>query len=143
MASDLVVSALQIAHASANAALFVGLVYQGTLGLRIRKRRVAGVLQDFSVVKRHRALGPVLAALLPLAYLGGVVAAFLHKGRWVPFPEHFAGGSVLLLVVFSAVAASKKIGGAQSPWRPRHFALGLLALALFVVQIYLGLNVLL
>ena len=71
MAADGIVSVLQAAHVFSNGALFLALAYQGALGWRIRRRRVAGVLQDFGVVKRHRALGPVLATLLPIGYLAG------------------------------------------------------------------------
>jgi hypothetical protein len=143
MVSDRVVSALQLAHVFFNSALFCAVAYQGRLGWRIRRRRVAGVLQDFSVVKRHRALGPILATLLPFGYLAGLITAYLHKGLWVRYPGHLVGGTVLLAVVFSAFLVSKRIRGAQSPWRTPHFALGLLLLCAFLVQIYLGLNVLL
>jgi hypothetical protein len=141
MVSDGVISTLQLAHVSVNGALFFALVYQGRLGWRIRRRRVAGVLQDFNVVKRHRALGPILATLLPMGYLAGLITAFLHKGIWVRYPGHLAVGTVLLAVVCSIVLVSKKIRGPQSPWRQAHFALGLLLLCTFLVQIYLGLNI--
>ena len=141
MISDRVVSTLQTAHVLFSSALFLALAYQGLLGWRIRHKRVAGVLQDFSVVKRHRALGPILATLLPFGYLAGLITAYLHKGLWVRYPGHLVGGTVLLAVVFSAFLASKRIRGAQSPWRTSHFALGVLALCAFLVQIYLGLNI--
>ena len=141
MVSDGVISTLQLAHVSVNGALFFALVYQGRLGWRIRRRRVAGVLQDFNVVKRHRALGPILATLLPMGYLAGLITAYLHKGIWVRYPGHLAVGTVLLVVVCSIVLVSKRIRGPQSPWRQAHFALGLLLLCTFLVQIYLGLNI--
>jgi hypothetical protein len=143
MVSDSVVSTLQLAHVFINGALFLALVYQGRLGWRIRRRRVAGVLQDFSVVKRHRTLGPILATLLPMGYLAGLITVYLHKGIWVRYPGHLAVGTILLVVVCSTYLVSKRIRGAQSPWRTPHFALGLLLLCTFLVQIYLGLNVLL
>lgn len=141
MASDGVVSALQLGHVFFNSALFLAFVYQGRLGWRLRRRRVAGVLPDFNVVKRHRALGPVLAALLPVGFLAGLITVYLHKGLWIRFPGHFATGAALLVVASLAVLASKKIRGVQSPWRPAHLTLGLLLLGTFLVQIYLGLNI--
>jgi hypothetical protein len=141
MVSDGVVSTLQIAHVFFNSALFFAFSFQGLLGWRIRNKRVAGVLQDFSVVKRHRALGPILASLLPLGYLAGLLTAYLHKGLWVRYPGHLAGGTVLLAVACSVVLVSRRIRGAQSPWRTPHFALGLLLLCVFLVQIFLGLNI--
>ncbi len=141
MISDGTVSALQLAHVSFNGVLFLALVFQGVLGWRIRRRRVAGVLQDFSVVTRHRALGPVLAALLPIAYLAGLITVYLHKGLWVLHSIHLAVGTVLVAIACSMYLVSKKIRGPQSPWRTPHFALGLFLLCTFLVQIYLGLNI--
>lgn len=141
MVSDAVVSTLQVVHVVFNGALFFAFAFQGWLGWRIRKKRVAGALQDFGMVKRHRALGPVLATLLPLGYLAGVSTAYLHKGLWARYPGHLAAGTVLLMVAGAAVLISKRIRGAQSPWRTYHFELGLLLLCTFVIQIYLGLNI--
>jgi hypothetical protein len=141
MASDGVVSALQLAHVSFNGALFLAFVFQGFLGWRIRRSRAAGANQDFSVIKRHRALGPVLATLLPAGYLAGVTTTFLHKGLWVRFPGHLAVGTALLAIVCATVLASKKIHGIQSPWRTAHRVLGLLLLGTFLLQIFLGLNI--
>lgn len=141
MASDRVVSILQIAHVLFSSALFLAVAYQGRLGWRIRRRRVAGVLPELRVVKRHRALGPVLVTLLPFGYLAGLVTVYLHKGLWVRFPGHLAVGTVLLAVAGLAALVSTKIRGPQSPWRPAHFALGLLLICIFLVQIFLGLNI--
>ncbi len=143
MVSDGVVFALQAVHVFFSSALFIAAVYQGLLGWRIRGRRVAGVLQDFSIVKRHRRLGPILAALLPLTFLAGLSTAYLHRGLWLRFPGHFAAGTVLLAILYSTVLVSKRIRGAQSPWRTPHFELGVLLLLAFLIQIFLGLDVLL
>jgi uncharacterized iron-regulated membrane protein len=141
MLPDSVVSALQIGHVFFNAALFVALAFQGLVGWRIRKRRIAGALPDFSVVRRHRTLGPVLAALLPMGNLAGVSITYLSRGLWVRYPGHFAAGTVLVAVAGATFLASRRIRGAQSPWRVRHAALGLVLLCVFCVQIFLGLNV--
>lgn len=141
MASDSVVSALQLAHVVFNTTLFLGFVSQGVLGWRIRSRRVAGVPQDFSVVKRHRARGPILASLLPVGFLVGLSTAFLHHGIWVRYPAHLAAGTALLALVAAAMLVSRRIRGAQSRWRTPHGALGLLLLCAYLVQIYLGLNI--
>ena len=47
MLSDQLVSAFQLTHVLFNAALFFLMAYQGLLGWRIRRKRIAGVLQDF------------------------------------------------------------------------------------------------
>jgi hypothetical protein len=141
MASDGVVSALQLAHVSFNGALFFVFVFQGFLGWRIRRSRAAGTQQDFNAVRRHRALGPVLATLLPAGYLAGLTTTFLHKGVWVRFPGHLAAGTVLVAIVCAAVLAAKKIRGVQSPWRTPHGALGLSLLCAFLLQVFLGLDI--
>ena len=141
MLSNSAVAALQIGHVGFNSALFLALMFQGLLGWRIRRRRVAGGAQNFSVVKRHRALGPILATLLPLGYLAGLVTVYLHKGLWVRYPGHLTGGTVLLAAVCSVVLVSRRIRGPQSPWRTPHGALGLLLLGAFLVQVFLGLNI--
>lgn len=141
MITDGIVSTLQVTHAFFAGVLFLAFVFQGHLGWRLRKKRVAGVLQDFSLVKKHRARGPILATLVSVVYLAGLITVYLHKGLWVRHPGHLAGGTVLLVVVGSVYLASKRIRGTQSPWRTPHFALGLLLLCAFAVQIYLGLNV--
>jgi len=141
MVSDGVVSILQGAHVFFNSALFFALAYQGLLGWRIRKKRTAGVLQDFSMVQKHRTLGPILAVLLPVGYLAGLITVYLHKGLWVRYPGHLAGGTVVLAILCAVVLVSKRIRGAQSPWRTPHYELGLLLLGAMIVQIYLGLNI--
>ena len=112
--------------------------YQGALGWRIRRRRGAGAPQDFGAVKRHRALGPVLAALLPIGYLAGLVTAYVHKGDLLRYPAHLAAGTALLAAVGAAVLVSRRIRGAQSPWRAPHLALGLTALGIFLSKIHPG-----
>lgn len=141
MISDRAVSTLQITHVFFNSALFFALAYQALLGFRVRRKRIAGVLQDFNAVKRHRALGPVLATLLPFGYLAGLITVYLHKGLWARYPAHLAGGTFLLAIVCSVVVVSTRIRGAQSPWRTPHFGLGLLLLCAFLLQIFLGLNI--
>jgi hypothetical protein len=141
MASDGVVSALQLAHVTFSGALFLACAFQGVLGWRMRRRRAAGAQHDFSVVKKHRTLGPVLATLLPAGYLAGLITSYLHKGVWVRFPGHLAVGTALLAIVCAAVLAAKNIRGVQSPWRTPHGALGLLLLGAFLFQIFLGLNI--
>lgn len=143
MATDGLVPALQIAHALFGCALFLALVVQGLLGRRIRSRRLAGAPQDFGAVKRHRALGPILASLAPVAFLAGLITVRIHKGLWVNFPGHLAVGGVVLALAAATALASRGIRGAGSPWRARHRALGALLLCVFLVQVVLGLGILL
>jgi len=134
---------LQIAHGLFNLGLFAAFVYQGRLGWLIRRSRQKGGEMDFAGVRRHRALGPILAALLPMGYLAGLVISYLDHGVWTKYPLHLAAGSLLVAAVASTWLISRKIRGVHSPWRTRHFVLGLFILILFLCQIFLGLKVLL
>jgi hypothetical protein len=137
------VPVLQVVHGAFNGALLVAFLLQGTLGWRIRRRRLAGTPPDFAVVRKHRRRGPVLAALLPATYLLGLLTAYLHRGRLVTAPAHLAGGTTLLLCCAAVVVLSRRIRGPQSPPRTWHFAAGVATLAVFVTQVFLGLDILL
>jgi uncharacterized protein DUF4079 len=133
---------LQVAHALFGGALLLSFVLQGWLGLRIRRRRRAGT-PDFVAVRRHRRLGPVLTRLLPLVFLAGLATAYLDHGAWVIYPLHLAVGAALVLTTGAAELLSRRIRGPLSPWRFPHLLLGAAMLALFLVQAFLGLGILL
>jgi len=64
---------LRIGHGAYNALVAVAFVYQGWLGLKIRRERKAGAggARDFDVVKKHRSRGPLLVLLGILGYAAG------------------------------------------------------------------------
>ncbi|MDD3619723.1 MAG: DUF4079 domain-containing protein [Desulfobulbaceae bacterium] len=134
---------LQLGHGLFHLGLFAAFVYQGRLGWSIRRRRLGGQGADFSVVRLHRTLGPILAVLLPIGYLAGLILSYLHHNIWTKYPLHLASGSLLVAAVAATWLISRRIRGAALPWRTAHFILGLAILILFLWQIYLGLNVLL
>ncbi|HEY6000655.1 MAG TPA: DUF4079 family protein [bacterium] len=137
------VPVIQVLHAVFNAALFAAFIVQGTLGWRIRRRRLSGASPDFAAVKKHRSRGPLLAKLAVAGYLAGLVTAYLHRGTLVTAPAHLAGGTILLACCWVAVVLGGRIRGPQSPARTQHLAAGGATLVAFVVQVFLGLNVLL
>ena len=134
---------LQIVHGAFNGALLVAFLVQGRLGWRIRRRRLAGAPPDYTVVRKHRGLGPVLATLATAGYLAGLLTSWLHRGSLVTAPAHLAGGTALLACCAVVVVLARRIRGPQPPWRTPHFVAGVATLAVFVVQVFLGLNVLL
>lgn len=134
---------LQLGHGLFNLGLFAAFVYQGRLGWLIRRHRQDGRIREVATARRHRALGPILAVLLPIGYLGGLVLTYLDHGVWVKYPLHLAAGSLLIAAVTSTWLISGKIRSAHSPWRTAHFILGLIILSIFLCQVFLGLNVLL
>lgn len=137
------VPVLQLLHAVFNGALLAAFIAQGALGWRIRRQRLAGASPDYTVVKKHRSRGPLLAVLAAAGWLAGLLTAYLHRGTLVTAPAHFAGGAVLLACCGVAVVLGRRIRGPQSPARTPHFAAGAVTLVAFVVQVLLGLNVLL
>jgi hypothetical protein len=132
---------LRIAHGSYNAIIFVCLLYQGWLGITIRRRRKAGV-ERVSFVRRHRANGPVLAVLGVLGYLGGASLIWIDRGRFFVFPYHATTGMCIAVCLILTYRISREIKGPESPWRAPHFLLGILILSLYLVQALLGLDIL-
>ncbi len=133
---------LKLVHGFYNASMMLLFIYQGWLGLRIRKQRMRGV-QAFEVIKRHRKFGPVLALLGVAGFFAGLVLIYLDTGRILKYPQHFITG---LAVVFSIIATfiiSRKIKGLDSPWRTPHFRRGLAVLILYTIQVFFGLRILL
>lgn len=134
---------LQAAHALFGGLLLVAFVYQGGIGWRNRRQRIVGGRPDFTLVRRHRALGPVLALLVPVAYVAGVVTAVIDHGDWYFYPLHLLVGTVLLISLGATVLVSRSIRGLDTPWRERHYLLALATLLLFFVQALVGLAALL
>ena len=134
---------LKLAHGAYNTLVMSLLIYQGWLGLRIRKKRKAGERQDFEIIKRHRRNGPIFAIMGCVGFLAGITIIYFDKGRIFLYPLHFINGSLIALLLISTYLISKKIRANESPWRTRHFILGIVILCLYLIQVYLGLGILL
>ena len=134
---------LRIGHGAYNAAVAIAFFLQARLGLRIRRERIAGGTRDLAAVKKHRGRGPLLAVLGVLGYLAGSMLIYLDKGHLFAYPFHHGVGLGLVALLAATVFISREIRGAESPWRTRHLALGIAILILYLVQLYLGLNILL
>ena len=134
---------LKVLHGSFNTIVGFLFLYQGLLGLRIRKERKSGGQRDVMVIKRHRREGPIFAALGVTGYLAGVVLVYLDTGHLVEYPSHLITGSGIALLITTTYIISKRIKGSESPWRTPHFVIGLCILFLYILQIYIGLDILL
>jgi hypothetical protein len=133
----------KLAHGLFNATMLVLFLFQARLGLLIRKARLAAAPLPLPAVRRHRAAGPVLALWGVLGYLAGVILVLLDKGRFFEYPLHFATGTAVVLLIGWTFAVSRRIAGAAIPSRVLHFRLGAALLAMYVVQILIGLSILL
>lgn len=132
---------LRLLHGSYNFIVAALFMYQGWLGLRIRKERLAG-MRTMPPVKRHRRTGPVIAVAGMLGFTGGLTLVHFDFGTWIQYPLHFLAGLLLTGLIMTAFLLSRMIKGADPRWRTPHFVTGLLILCLYAVQIFLGLGIL-
>ena len=63
--------------------------------------------------------------------------------RLLEYPSHLITGSGIALLIMATFFVSRKIKGPESPWRTLHLAIGILILFLYLLQAYIGLNILL
>lgn len=134
---------LKLAHGLYNTVIVFLFIYQGWLGLKIRRERSAGGIQAFKTIKRHRKNGPPLVILGVLGFCAGAVLVYIDKGDIFKYPLHLVNGILIALSINITLLISTKIKGAPSRWRNRHFLLGLFILCLYLLQIWFGLNILL
>ncbi|RJQ15097.1 MAG: DUF4079 family protein [Nitrospiraceae bacterium] len=133
---------LRYVHASYNTLMMCLFIYQGVLGLKIRRARKRGEKPPVSTIKRHRQDGPLLALLGVLGFFAGVTLIFLDYGRLLKYPVHFIMGLIMALSITATFIISKKIEGPESAWRNAHFRLGVLILSMYPVQVFLGIGIL-
>ncbi|MBI5098681.1 MAG: DUF4079 domain-containing protein [Nitrospirae bacterium] len=133
------ISYLRLLHGAYNTVVISLFVYQGILGLRIRKSEK----KPFHIIRRHRKIGPVIAILGPAGFIAGMTVAFLEWGRLLKYPYHFITGLTLVSLIITTFIISRKIKGPDPYWRNRHYALGILIICLYSVQAFLGLGILL
>lgn len=130
---------LKLLHGGFNSIVILLFVYQGILGLRIRRAEKKPV----NIIRRHRKNGPVFAVLGISGFIAGLVLVLLDTGRILKYPPHLILGFIIVLLIITTYFVSKKIKGPAPSWRNRHFALGILIICLYFVQAFLGLGVLL
>jgi len=133
---------LRIGHGAYNAMIALAFIYQGWLGLKVRRERTAGDARDFAVAKKHRNRGPFLVTLGILGYVAGVALIYLDKGHFFEYPLHNIVGLGIVTLLLVTFFIARKIKGPESPWRIRHSVVGVGILCLYLVQLFIGLNVL-
>ncbi len=142
MTFGLLIDIFKVVHGSFNALLALAFFYQAWLGLTIRKGRKRKK-PEITAMKRHRRLGPLLAAMGLAGYLSGLILILIDKGWVLEYPLHLAVGSLIVFFLCGQYAVSKKIKGPESSWRTPHLAIGVMILCLYLTQIVIGLGVLL
>ncbi len=134
---------LKLVHGSFNTVVMLLFLYQGRLGLRIRRQRKRGGPGVFEVVRKHRSFGPILVFIGFIGFLAGLALVFFDEGRVFEYPLHFIMGSLIALLLITTFFISKKIRGSDSPWRTPHFIVGICIISFYIIQIFIGLGVLL
>ncbi len=135
-------SLLRLVHGGYNLTVFLLFVYQARLGLRIRRARKNGAPLPFGAIKRHRKTGPVFAGLALFGFLFGIGLVLVDTGNVFEYPPHLALGIIVVLLVSATVILSRRIKGQDSTYRKPHFAIGVIILAVYVVDILVGIVVL-
>ena len=134
---------LRLAHGIFNLCVMLLFFYQGWLGFKIRRARRTKVPAPIPVIKRHRKTGPILVCLAAAGFLAGLALVLLDTGNILEFPAHLFVGLVIVALILTTYTVSRKIRGPDSPYRTTHMIIGVSILSLYIVQIFLGLEVLL
>jgi heme A synthase len=134
---------ISLFHGAFNLTVFILLVSQGWLGLRIRRARLKQAPPPIPSIRRHRKNGPLFVVLGFIGFLVGLGLVLVStKGRLVLFPAHFTVGLTIVILLAATYVLTRKIKRPDSPVRTPHFLLGLTILALYIVQAYLGITIL-
>jgi hypothetical protein len=134
---------LKLVHGLFNLTVMLLFFYHARNGLLIRRARRATSPPPLPAIKRHRRMGPLLALLGAGGFAAGLILVILDTGNVFAYPAHLFVGSAILLLLFFTYRVSRKFAGASDPQRELHFRLGLAILALYLVNVVLGVGVLL
>lgn len=133
---------LKLVHGSFNLTVMLLFFYQARNGLLIRGARRKKTPPPLSAIMRHRRMGPLLVFLGTGGFAAGLTLVFVDTGQFFLYPAHFFVGIAILLTLFSTYRVSQKIAGASDPRRVLHFRLGVTLLALYLVNVVLGVGML-
>lgn len=137
------IAVLKLAHGLFNLTVMLLFFYHARNGLLIRRARRGKSPLPLHAIKRHRRMGPVLAMLGAAGFSAGLILVMLDTGNPLQYPPHlFAGAAIVLLLCYS-YRVSRKIAGPGAQQRDLHYRLGLAILALYLVNVVIGIGVLL
>lgn len=128
---------MKVLHGFYNFTILLLFVYQGLLGIRIRKNRLKKLFIP-DVVKKHRRLGLMLFPLSIAGFFSGVTLVYAEWQEIIKYPLHFFNGVVLLILIISIFIISRLLTIERLFLRNIHFLLGLLIISLYLIQIILG-----
>jgi hypothetical protein len=130
-------------HGAYNFTIFLFLLYQASVGLTIRKERLRGTPPNFTFIKRHRKLGPLLVLGGIFGFLAGVLMVYREDGHVAEHPVHFAIGFLTVFLLILTFVISRQIRVHETKSRTLHLAIGIFILFFYSIQILLGLTMIL
>jgi hypothetical protein len=134
---------LRLVHGIYNSFVVLLFLYQGWLGLRIRRERRARASQSVPVIRRHRRAGPVFALMGGFGFLFGLTLVLLDTGNILTYKFHFFTGFLIIVLLIATYRISRDIKGPDSPFRTLHYVLGIFIICLYCANVFLGLGALL
>jgi hypothetical protein len=134
---------LRLVHGGFNLTVMLLFFYHARNGWLIRRTRLTQAPRPTLAIKRHRRMGPLLAFLGAGGFAAGLTLVILASGQVFLHPLHFFVGATILLLLFLTYRLSRQIAGPDDPQRDLHFRLGIAILALYLVNVVLGVGVLL
>ena len=134
---------LKYLHAAYSGSVALLVFYQGRIGFKIRRERVAGRPPIVKAVKRHRTMGPIITLMGIAGVFAGAMTVYLNEGRIFENPIHFVIGLSIVAFVSTTFVISRKIRSQDSPLRNPHFIVGLVIISLYCIQIFVGIRMLL
>ena len=140
---DSSISYLMYAHGLYNVVIILLFLYQGWLGLKIRKNRMNEKPPPVETVKGHRRFGPVFSILGFTGFLSGLAVAYISHVPLFTFPFHFIAGLIISIVILLNYLFSRMIKSFDSFWRNVHFVTGAALVCLYFIQAFLGAAILL
>ena len=137
------IAVLKLVHGLFNLTVMLLFFYHARNGLRIRRARTDKTTLPLQAIKRHRRMGPILAISGAAGYSVGLILVMLDTGKILQYPPHLFAGSTIVLLLFFTYHVSRKISAPGAPQRNLHYRLGLAVLALYLINVFLGVGVLL
>jgi len=134
---------LKLVHGLFNLTVMLLFFYHARNGFLIRRARTGNISLPLQAVKRHRRMGPVLVLAGGAGFSAGLILTFVDTGKLLKYPPHLFVGIAIVLLLFSTYRVSRKIAGSSPAERYLHYRLGLAILALYPVNVVLGIGVLL
>lgn len=137
------IAVLKLVHGIFNTSVMLLFFYHAGNGIAIRRARRKETPLPVQAIKRHRRMGPLLALLGVAGFSAGLTLTLADTGRLFMYPSHLFTGSAIVLLLFVTYRVSRKIAGRSLPERDLHYRLGIVILALYLVNVVLGIGVLL